>query len=275
MQCIKDIIGSNNENVEEIDALKEKQIECDNWNAIEGNLNEIDGIECNICKNKGYVGIISKSGYLVAKNCECMKARNTFRRLSNCGISKTTLEHYNFRNWECKESWQKQILDICKKFYLKVKSGAADWFILSGTSGSGKTHCCTALFQELIRSLNKSGYYMMWNDEIPQLLSLRKSSYTDNQEKYNDTINTLKNIEVLYIDDLFKLDKRYKEDSLSIAFEILNARYVNNRITLISTEIEKNQFENIDTAIWGRCNEKTNMGEFWVSITGNNKNQRV
>lgn len=274
MNDIKSIIkNSKNENPNNESNKMSVELTSQWFNESEGELNLEDGIECPKCKNKGKISFV-ENGFEYVKDCECMKARKTYYRLKSCGITKETLSRYSFNNWIAKEEWQKSLLTICRNFFTDYLHENKYWFIMSGQSGSGKTHICTALFQEMIKGLFLTGIYMLWNDEIPKLLSLRKSSYTDNQEKYEKIIDSYKNTDILYIDDLFKLDNRYKEDSLSIAFEILNYRYVNDKVTLISTEVERNMFENIDTAIWGRCFEKTKKGDYWITIVGKEKNYR-
>lgn len=274
MNDIKNVIEKNKNNNDNNESSKMSVELTSQWfNESEGELNLEDGIECPKCKNKGKISFV-ENGFEYVKDCECMKARKTYYRLKSCGITKETLYRYSFNNWIAKEEWQKSLLTICRNFFTDYLHENKYWFIMSGQSGSGKTHICTALFQEMIKGLFLTGIYMLWNDEIPKLLSLRKSTYTDNQEKYEKIIDSYKNTDILYIDDLFKLDNRYKEDSLSIAFEILNYRYVNDKVTLISTEVERNMFENIDTAIWGRCFEKTKKGDYWITIVGKEKNYR-
>lgn len=277
MNDIKNITQNmaNNDGIENVSKQKlTVELESQWFNESDGELNLEDGIDCPKCKNKGKISFV-KDGREYIKDCECMKARKTYFRLTACGITKETLKRYTFRNWKTDLEWQKILLNKCRDFYIAYNNRQINWMILSGQSGSGKTHLCTALFQEMISQFYLSGMYMLWNDEIPKLLSLRKSSYTDNQEKYERIIESYKNTDILYIDDLFKLDKRYKEESLSIAFEILNHRYINKKITLISTEVEQDQFENLDTAIWGRCVEMTNRNEFWITLTGKEKNYRT
>ena len=243
------------------------------YNESVGDLNLEDGIDCPKCRNKGKISFV-ENGFEYVKDCECMKSRKTYLRLVACGITRDTLKQYSFNNWKTDEDWQKALLDKCKNFFKDYLNKNNYWFILCGQSGSGKTHICTALFQEMIKSFNLAGIYMLWNSEIPRLLALRKSSYTDNQDKYEKMIESYKNTDILYIDDLFKLDSRYKEDSLSICYDIINYRYINRKTTIISTEIEKNQFENIDTAIWGRCFEMCNHGDYWITLVGSEKNYR-
>ena len=207
------------------------------YNESEGNLNEEDGIDCPICKNKGNISFI-EDGKEYIKDCKCMIKRKTYFRILNCGLSKDALTNYTMQNWKTDESWQNSLLQKCRDYFMDVRDKKGHWFILSGMSGCGKTHLCTALFKELVNTFFLSGFYMLWNDEIPKLISMRKSSLTDNQTKYENRLNELKNCDILYIDDLFKLDNRYREDSLSICYEIINYRYINNKLTMISTEIE-------------------------------------
>lgn len=276
MSEINDIIKNMNNNINTNESYDRVTPELSSkwFNETDGELNLEDGIECPKCKNKGKISFVKDNREYI-KDCECMKARKTYFRLMACGITKETLKKYSFQNWIANEGWQNALLEKCKNFFREYLNKNKYWFILSGQSGCGKTHICTSLFQEMIKGLFLNGFYMRWNDEIPKLLSLRKSTYTDNQEKYEKIINQYKECDILYIDDLFKLDNRYREESLSICYEILNHRYINQKTTIISTEVEQDQFENIDTAIWGRCVEMTNRNEYWITLTGKNKNYRT
>lgn len=274
---IKEIVNNNSCDKKQTKQYTQEeytQMQSQWYNESEGDLNKEDNINCPICKNKGNVSYV-ENGQEYIKSCECMKARNTYLRILNCGITKETLEKYSMQNWKTDEAWQKSLLDICRDYFMDFRDKNNHWFLVSGVSGSGKTHICTALFKELITSFKMSGFYMLWNEEIPKLVAFRKSSLTENQANYDKRMNELKNCDILYIDDLFKLDNKYKEESLSICYEILNSRYINNKIVMISTEFERNQFENIDTAIWGRCFEKSGGGKFWITLKGKEKNYRL
>lgn len=244
------------------------------YNEEVGNLNEDDGISCPICKNKGNISYV-ENGHEFIKSCECMKSRNTYLRILKCGITKETLDRYSMQNWKTDDEWQKSLLQKCREFFMDLRDKKGHWFIVSGVSGSGKTHICTALFKELITTFKLNGYYILWNDEIPKLIALRKSVASENQANYDKRINELKNCDILYIDDLFKLDNRYKEDSLSILYEIINYRYMNNKIVLISSEFEREKFKNTDMAIYGRIFEKSYKGFFWITVSGEEKNYRL
>lgn len=58
--------------------LTEKQ--CQRLNEADGSLQEQDGIECKVCRNKGEVYFVRDEKYLTVKECECMKRRRTIKR---------------------------------------------------------------------------------------------------------------------------------------------------------------------------------------------------
>ncbi len=72
----------------------------------------------------------------------------------------------------------------------------------------------------------------------------------------------LKTAEYLYIDDLYKMgantDGEVKPTSadVSIAFEIINHRYINKLPTIISTEMLPEELLHIDEATGGRIVER-------------------
>lgn len=242
-------------------------------NSVEGELNLEDGINCELCKNRGFITIPIDDVHTQIKNCECMQERNTLKHLNNCGITKSVLEQLNFDTYTTNKTWQQKLLSICKAYTEEIINGNKYWLLLSGQSGSGKTHLCTSVFQEIIKKAHLRGMYMLWNTEIPKLCNLRRSSFTDNQEEYEYLVKQYKEVNVLYIDDLFKLDARLKEDGLSLAYDILNYRYMNEKITIISTETTKEQFRQLDVAICGRCYEMSDK-RFWINLDGAEKNYR-
>ena len=251
------------------------EMQCQWENENIGYLNEADGINCDLCKNKGLIYFIDEKDTVVAKDCECMNQRRTIQRLKNCGITKEMLEHYTFKNFTTENEWQKNIkqyvLDYCKTLTEKN-----NWMMISGVSGCGKTHLCTAVFQRLIKS-NRKGEYLLWNEEVPKILALEKSTYEDNQIKYEKRLKFLQDVDVLYIDDFFKLTQsKWNEDSISLAYKIINSRYNNNKITIISSEYSINHIKSKDTAIAGRIVEKSENGRF-IFDCGNEqeKNWRI
>lgn len=253
-----------------------EQTSCDIFNKREGSLNKLDDYNCDLCKNKGGLMRVKEqngSYYQVYSQCKCMKVREILRKLRRSGLSKS-IKECTFDKFETNEPWQEQLKKTAIEFTRDDKN---TWFFIGGQSGSGKTHLCTAITAHYLRQ-NKAAYYMLWRDEITKI----KGSVTDN-ELYGKMITKLKTVEVLYIDDLFKMGKDQNGDvqrptvaDINIAFELLNYRY-NNRdlVTIISSERLIDEINDIDEAVGGRIFELSSKGGFLVNVKKDgNRNYR-
>ncbi len=101
--------------------------------------------------------------------------------------------------------------------------------------------------------------YMMWCDDSAKLKSV-----VNDCEEYERRIQPLKTIPVLYIDDFFKTsldDKGSKkmptQADIRLAFEILNYRYNNNCITILSSEWTVDEILHCDEAVGSRIYQRT------------------
>lgn len=278
MEKISKIINNEKEETkiseEEYDNLKLKA-----YNQQIGTLKYYD---CDKCKNKGVIYFFDKdtifnNKIIRSKKCDCMKIRQTLKNLANCGIEQNMFDRYNFDNFETNEEWQVKMKQKCLDYVDKIKNNKEDyynWLVLSGITGAGKTMMCTSIFKELIM-FGFSGKYFLWKDEIRKLKQLKKSSYSDNIEKYDEIMKEIKEIDVLYIDDFMKLtDRQELENDLNLAYEIINSRYINNKITIISTEFSKDELSKMDMALFGRINEKAS-GNYISLAYDENRNYRL
>ncbi|MFI3329069.1 MAG: ATP-binding protein [bacterium] len=235
---------------------------------------ELGYYDCKECLNKGHIfyGELDYRNILQTKikTCKCITTRKIYTTLEKSGIEKSLFEKSTIGNFKATEEWQVMIKESVEKFiggeYEK------EWFVISGGSGSGKTHLCTAIFQHLIMQ-GKDAKYMLWKEEITKLKQMKKSSHTDNIAKYENELARLTSVEVLYIDDFLKLMNDYsKNEDLDLAFEILNKRYSKNLTTIISTEFMKSEIFEFDNAVCGRINEKA----IWQQIKNEtNRNYRM
>jgi DNA replication protein DnaC len=249
-----------------------RQAEADRANRIKGKLNLIDGYNCEKCLNRGYINVVKKRGEndfeVCVVTCECEKARRSIRNLKASGLEKV-LGKYTFDNFDTETDWQKTLFDKAKKY---LSFGGNSWFFVGGASGSGKSHICSAISIELLRR-NKEVKYMLWIDDSRKIKN-------DNFDGDGNLIEYYKSVEVLYIDDLFKVGRGYGDDwqrptqgDIKLAFEILNAREHRGKITIISTEYPMYELFDIDEATAGRI--KDNCGEFIINIAkGEGKNYR-
>lgn len=246
-----------------------EQMKVDRYNASVGNLNESDGYECEACKNKGFTAELIFNDQFqyytdVLKPCKCMKARNAIRRLEASGL-KNVVKKYTFESYRTPNVWQKTILKAAIAFCSASES--KPWFFIGGQSGSGKTHICTAIAVKYLK-MGNGVKYMLWRDEITKIKAL-----VNDPEEYGRMMNDLKTADVLYIDDLFKGGKdelgNYKrptEADVKAAFEVINYRYNNSLVTIISSERTLQELNDIDEAIAGRIAEKSKEGGFCFTL---------
>lgn len=246
------------------------QRKADRENRMEGKLHLYDGFNCDLCKNKGYImKAVERNGdyELVQSTCKCDKSRRSIRNLKASGLAKV-LDKYSFEKFEPNTDWRKSILQTAKNF---LDNGNGSWFFMGGQSGSGKTHICSAIAIEFLRR----GYevkYMLWKDDSRKIKN-------DNFEGGN-IIEYYKNVDILYIDDLFKTVKvegqqfqRPTQGDANLAFEIINSRLSQNKITIISSENTIYELFDIDEATAGRI--KQMCGEYCLNISkGEGKNYR-
>ena len=233
--------------------------EREDWLAEQANLQggEIQGFECPICKNRGYIVRRDENGYRVSRECECMARRRSERAIERSGLSEM-LTRYTMENWACNETWQKSLLSLGQKWSCEPFG----WFFLAGTPGTGKTHFCTALCAKLMER-GMECRYMLWRD-----VSVQAKAAVNDTDEYRRIVEPLKRVRVLYIDDLFKTGKGQQPTTgdVNLAFEILNARYNDlTRVTLLSSEWTMDQILSVDEAVGSRIYERSKGWYFDLS----------
>lgn len=202
-------------------------------------------INCNKCNNKGYIMALDSDGYEVLRECECMKARRVLVNQSKSGLIEL-LEQCTFDTFKVTNLIQED----AKKQVEEFAENPNGWLVLSGRTGTGKTHLSVAVIGKLLNN-GKACKYMMWRDEVPKLKAMI------NEIEYEKQMDFLKTVEVLYIDDFFK--GSISQADVNLAFELLNHRAVKKLTTIISTELTLNAISKIDGAIAGRLVEHSKV----------------
>lgn len=257
METLQEILGKfNMAQSSDVDEKAFVQFKIDCENKKEGNLNEIDGYECPICKNKGIIYRVEEyrgSYKEVVGDCQCKPIRNSIMRMKRSGLE-DVIKKYAFDKFEATEPWQEAVKNQAME-YVKNPDG---WFFIGGQSGCGKTHICTAICRSLLLDGNEV-YYMKWRDDISKLKAMAMDA-----EEREKALDKIKNTKVLYIDDLFKTGQnpdgtapRPTSADINLAFEIINHRYCKkDLITIFSSEMEMGDLIDIDEATGGRICEK-------------------
>lgn len=232
--------AARNEDKDMVERYKRK---VDSYNNSIGHLNEIDGYDCQICKNRGFISYLDENNYEVHKYCECHKTRNMLNEAKKSGLG-NILTKYTFDKFEALEDWQINLKNKAKAF---CSDDMAKWFFVGGQVGSGKTHICTAICDYYIKA-GKLVNYMLWAEVSKKLKAIA------NDKSYQDLINKYKEVEVLYIDDFFKTKQGETPTNadLNIAFELINHRLINDRMTIISSEKTLDEMIDYDEATMSR-----------------------
>ena len=220
--------------------------------------------KCKYCKDTGWTSKIV-DGVEYFAECECEKQKRARERvqkhIEESGLAKV-LERYKINNYMADTTAKKNIKAKAERF-TQDKTGS--WWLITGGTGTGKTHITTARCDELIRQ-GKAVRYMQWRQEASEIKAL-----ATNGEHYSKRVRQLQTAEVLYIDDLFK--GSVTEADINFAYLIINDRYNSDKVTLISTELPFERLQKIDEAIAGRLYERTNL-DFNIQI-GSIENQRL
>lgn len=227
----------------------------DTYNASVGE-DDGTGIQCDICKNRGVLALISDAGTFATKPCKCRGTRITTKRLIQQGIFKrsqsSTLESF-LTDTPLRKTLHKTVMDF-------LEDPDFHWLMMCGQSGAGKTHLCTAAFTRLSYDRGLDGRYFLWNSDGRKT----KAAAVEGNER---VIDGYKKCPLLYIDDLFKCRRGVEpsDADLRLAFEILDYRSENKLITIISSELDFSQLLMLDEALASRI--KQMCGPYLANIS--------
>ena len=187
--------------------------------------------------------------------CACYELIANGQQLKKSGID----ENYTFDNFIQKENFQKELVEVAKKFV----NSPTYWFYIGGQIGSGKSRICKTIVRELINK-GMAVVTMNWQDDATDLKTASMSP------EYRHIIDRYKTAQVLYIDDFLKsgnVEQISKADK-ELAYKIIDFRY--NRpdlITIFSSEHLMKELLKIDESL-SRISERCSR-EFVVSVQRN------
>ena len=111
------------------------------FNNEKGDLNNIDGIDCPRCNNKGYILIDDDNGVTQTfVPCECMKKRKSLRISKESGLGE--LLKHRVKDFIADADWQKRAKALVIDY---IQNATDEWLCILGQSGAGKTHLCSAV----------------------------------------------------------------------------------------------------------------------------------
>lgn len=205
--------------------------------------------KCEECRDSGWILVPQENMAPIAISCKCRELHKVKTHWERAGINpeQSNLTFSNFSVWNESSKRAKDIALSYYKDFNEIKSTRKNSILLCGQVGGGKTHLSIALALNFLRKGIKV-LYMPYRDAIVKI----KQNIMDD-EYYQRIISKYQLTEVLLIDDLFK--GKITESDLSIIFQILNYRYLNNLPVIISSECSVDKLLYIDEGIGSRIYE--------------------
>ena len=220
--------------------------------------------DCPVCKNKGFIAKVIyddevyKRYIEVLCPCSCKEKRETLKKASKSGLGEYINKQLN--DYQDVEQWQK---GITPKAIDYLKNDNDNWFIALGQSGCGKTLICSIIANYFLLEKNIQVYYITWTDFISKL---KRDVMSDKSNEVSDYLEDIKNVEVLFIDEMLK---KYNETDLKYLIEIINYRYTKNLKTIITSERTVDELIEIDESVFSRMVEKAN--KYLINISKDRK----
>ena len=216
------------------------------------------GYECPICGNKGYVADLHDDGSiysdnLVTRPCRCVKVRKGIAHLQKMGLLEA-VRSSSIKDFHTDQPFQQQMKQTVQDF---LKDGNGAWLYMGGQPGCGKTMLCNYVYGRLLNA-GYDCWYMSWSEESK---TLRR--YANNPEVFERHAYPLTHAEVLYIDDFLRGTAPTTAEK-GVAFDLLNARYREHKITIISSEWLLDDVNRLDEGIGSRICEMA--GAFVVNV---------
>ena len=219
--------------------------------------------KCDVCKDKGVIPAYENNQFSYKRCDKCYKKKLFESNLRRSGISVEDYKKYTFESFICDTDIAKQMKETAAAFLKDKTARGLGYF---GRSGTGKTHICIAVCQ----ASGKVHHYWQYRREIQKIKAVM---YRDVKE-YEKLMSLPINSPFLYIDDFLKcggnvLDKDLSHQDLQIMFDIINARYINRRKTIISSERTLKEIFTLDEAIGSRLYEM--LSPYIVKVEGQNR----
>lgn len=190
---------------------------------------------------------VEENGALRFQRCKCQSIRDAMGSMDRSGIPPDALAACTWENWKTPENWQRRALAMAQDYVQQIAAGDPSWFIICGTPGCGKTTLCTTIFRAIVEG-GKPGLYVSWRE-----FARRAKAVGNDRDDFREETEPLKNTPLLYLDDFWKGEIRPAD--VHLAFELINARYISKKPTILSSENTLEAILRGDEAIGSRLFE--------------------
>lgn len=205
---------------------------------------------CERCGGTGWIYFRQNGSDLACRCPDCKLARDQHRWLRKSGITPENYAKFTLDSFKTDSIGAYRMKKLALDFLKNPTAKGIGYF---GKPGTGKTHICIAICQEM----KKEHHYWQYRREIQRLKGLM---YKD-IDRYDEAIENITRLPYLYIDDLFKaaiVKGEMSKQDREIMFDIINSRYLNRVPTIVSSEFTIGQILEADEAIGSRLSEMLN-----------------
>ncbi|WP_462322611.1 ATP-binding protein [Halochromatium sp.] len=159
------------------------------------------------------------------------------RQLAASGIPER-FRSKGFADYQADIAEQLLARSICQDYACALSAGQrpGETLLLLGGPGTGKTHLACAILATLVRA-GQRGWYV----SLPSALrSLRDASASRSQGSEADAFAQLSAPDLLVLDDLIDAPQ---DDHRGVLFEVLDARYAQQRATILIGDLPASRLE--------------------------------
>lgn len=201
-------------------------------------------------------------GTRTVAECKCQQERRQERLFKSSRITEQ-FRSVGFRGFETTNRPQcvRDALNIALDYYHRfeeIKSTRQNSMALLGPPGSGKTHLLMAVCNGLMRQ-EVGVHYFPWVEGFGDL--------KDNLDELESRLEVMRQVDVLFIDDLFKGRTFPTDFQLEQLFSVVNYRYNERKPMLVSSERDIDAISEIDQGIARRLWEPSKGHRALMGLT--------
>lgn len=197
--------------------------------------------ECEVCRDKEWVFWKDEAGEMQMKPCICQLKKRAKKFMMLSGIS-NSYESKSFDNFVSDDLETKTAKETALKY---ARDFRGKNLLLTGLTGSGKTHLAIAVIKAIIDQ-GVMAKYVGYRDLANEIKYSGDQERTKRLKKYTEST-------ILLIDDLYK--GKPSDADINVLYEVINDRYTKRLGTVITTELSINEINDIESSIAGRLVE--------------------
>lgn len=202
---------------------------------------------CKLCNDTGIIN---------GKYCKCV-----IKRVINSESENLVLPQTDFT--EAQKTAPKAISKVygaARKYIDEYQSGAKPFFIIAGSSGTGKTVLASAIATEFMKN-GASAVTVSAFDFVKRAKDYHTQFAIDN---YNDLFTPMLDCDVLVIDDL-GTETMLKNITREYLYTVINERWLRKKHTVVTTNLKPEALiDRYGEAIFSRLCDKSVANSFMV-----------